>query len=173
MRPVPSALTVITSFHPSNNEDGSKTPGEQHGLLVSSFNTVTLSPKPFASFNIKLPSKTYSAITASRFFTASGIDNPRTAGAFVYGKNSEWKEMVEASGRLKKGMGGLWWMRCEWVENTSVRVGDHMIMVGRVKEAGRYEDEGAGYKRLVYADGEYWRLGGMVSDRGDEPPENQ
>lgn len=81
--------------------------------------------------------------------------------------------MVEASGRLKKGMGGLWWMRCEWVENTSVRVGDHMIMVGRVKEAGRYEDEGAGYKRLVYADGEYWRLGGIVSDRGDEPPENQ
>ena len=175
MRSVPHALTIITSHHSLIlSEVDPEAPGEQHGLLVSSFNTVTLHPKPFVSFNIKLPSKTYSAITASRYFTASGIDSPQTAHAFVNGKHGGVQEMVEQSGRLKNGLGGLWWMRCEWQEYMSVKIGDHMVMVGRVKEAGMYEDSArAEDKRLIYADGEYWRLGEAISSRGDEPPDNE
>lgn len=87
MRLVPHPLTIILATPlPSSS---SSTPGpppqpnEPTGLLVSSFNTVTLTPDPYVSFNIKLPSATHAAILASGTFTASGINKSWLARKFL------------------------------------------------------------------------------------------
>ena len=138
------------------------------GLLVSSFNTVTLTPKPYVSFNIKLPSMTYSAIQASHVFTASGLKDARVANAFVkprrtYGepcRGNVWRHLAESDGRLKEGKGGTWWMRCRLLRDQCVEVGDHVIVVAKVVASGGYESgEGIG---LVYAEGGYRKVGEVV-----------
>ena len=138
------------------------------GLLVSSFNTITLYPKPSVSFNIQLPSSTYNTIRASGGFTASGLKDARVADAFVKRKPTHadplgehvWRDLVESDGRLKTGQGGTWWMRCRLSKDKCVEVGDHMMVVGKVLECGGYEGgEGMG---LVYAQGGYRKVGEAV-----------
>lgn len=157
MRLVPHHLTAIVSIDPS-----SPLPS---GLLVSSFNTVTLSPIPMVSFNIKLPSSTYTAIRASRSFTASAINSAPTARMLVDGRPDH---VVATSGRLKMGAGGVWWMRCTWVPEKSMEVGDHMIVVGEVMETGKYGEGGEG-RVVVYLNGGYRSLdsclNSLVQDR--------
>ena len=135
---------------------------------MSSFTTVTLSPKTHVSFNIKLPSHTFAAMQDSKVFTASGLKDTRVAEAFAKRKpkfGDEWceevqHELVEDDGRLKKGMGGTWWMRCRILPDKCVQVGDHVIVVAKVMESGGYEGgEGIG---LVYAEGDYRKVGEVV-----------
>ncbi len=166
MHPVPHALTVITSFQPGKNPGDNPEP---RGLLVSSFNTVTLSPRPYVSFNIKLPSSTWDAIKASRHFTASGIDSAATASAFTIGQASNeskdttggWaRKWVSKDGRLRNDWEAYWWMQCRWTTKQSLPVGDHLIAVGEVLQAGSYRK---GRERilknpLLYANGGYCRL---------------
>ena len=166
MRPVPHALTVITSFQPG------KDPGDEpepRGLLVSSFNTITLSPRPYVSFNIKLPSSTWDAIKASGHFTASGIDNSAIASAFTIGqadsgdkatKGGWGRDWISKDGRLRDPRVAYWWMQCRCTTKQSLLVGDHLIAVGEVLQAGEYW-----YGRtrqlkhpLLYMDGAYCRL---------------
>ena len=190
MRSTPNALTVITStsspeqyladpstalmnkhIEPARavEENDTDQPSQIAGLLVSSFNTVTLTPKPYVSFNIKLPSRTYATIKASGGFTASGLRDARIADALVKRRyipwdphaDSFWHDWVENDGRLKKGKGGTWWMRCRLLGEKCVEVGDHMIVVAKVLECGGYEGgEGVG---LVYAEGGYRKVG-QVAD---------
>ena len=190
MRSTPNALTVITSTSspeqyladpftalmnkrtepaPAVEENDTDQRPKIAGLLVSSFNTVTLTPKPYVSFNIKLPSCTYATIKASGGFTASGLQDARVADAFVKRRNIPldphadglWHDWVESDGRLKKGKGGTWWMRCRLLREKCVEVGDHMIVVAKVLECGGYEGgEGIG---LVYAEGGYRKVG-QVAD---------
>ena len=189
MRSTPNPLTVIISCSPSlqSQDDASATLKNQRnisapevngndvdpipeitGLLVSSFNTVTLTPKPYVSFNIQIPSSTYWAIKASNEFIASGLKDARVADAFVkrrptrgdfYGDNV-WRGLAEIDGRLKEGMGGTWWMRCRLLEDKCVQVGDHVVVVAKVVESGGYEGgEGIG---LVYAEGNYRKVGEVI-----------
>lgn len=67
-----------------------------------------------------------------------------------------WKGFVGEEGMLKEG-GGVWWMKCIWEEGMSVEVGDHVVVVGRVVEAGRYEG-GRGRVGMVWMDGGYGRV---------------
>ena len=166
MRPVPHALTVITSFQP---EKGPGDEPEPRGLLVSSFNTISLSPRPYVSFNIKLPSSTWDAIEASGHFTASGIDNSAIARAFTIGRADSgdkatkggWaRDWISKDGRLRDPRVAYWWMRCRCITKQSLLVGDHRIAVGEVLQAGEYW-----YGRtrqlerpLLYMDGAYCRL---------------
>lgn len=166
MRPVPHALTVITAFQPG--KDPEKEP-QPRGLLVSSFNTVTLSPRPYVTFNIKLPSSTWDAIKASRHFTASGIDNSETATAFTIGQTDigdrdtkgGWaRDWISKDGRLRDHRVAYWWMKCRCTTTQSLLVEDHLIAVGEVLEAGEYW---TGRTRilespLLYANGGYCRL---------------
>lgn len=60
---------------------------------------------------------------------------------------------------MKEGFagGGVWWMRCAWEREMSAEVGDHVVVVGRVLEAGEYTGE----RKLlagVYVDGGYRRV---------------
>ena len=169
MRSAPNALTVITSCpsphlyrdnpsaasenehvelapQPKEEDDMHQLP-RISGCLVSSFNTVTLTPKPYVSFNIRLPSFTYSTIQASNGFTASGLKDARVADGFV-NRKFKWNDphgpyggsflhgSVEADGRLKKGKGGTWWMRCRLLGEKCVEVGDHVVVVAKVLECG-------------------------------------
>lgn len=194
MRSTPNPLAVITSRlpprppqddayawlgnqrnepAPEGKENAMDQPPKFTGLLVSSFNTVTLAPKPYVSFNIRLPSCTYAAIVASKEFTASGLNDARVADAFVkrqfrtgvIREDNFWHGWVENDGRLKAGKGGTWWMRCRLSGDKCVEVGDHMVVVAKVVESGGYEGgEGIG---LVYAEGAYRKVGEVV-DIGEE-----
>ncbi len=172
----PSATSEIGHFEPApevaHNHHMDPLP-KVAGLLVSSFNTVTLTPKPYASFNIRLPSITYSIIKASNGFTASGLKDARVADAFAkrkftprdpYGENF-WRDLVEEDDRLKKDKGGTWWMRCRLQGDKCVEVGDHMIIVAKILECGGYEGgEGIG---LIHAEGGYRTVGEAVDVRGE------
>ncbi|PGH29122.1 hypothetical protein GX50_08127 [[Emmonsia] crescens] len=64
MRQVPHPVAIITSTDP-----GSPTVQTAfRGMTVSSFNTVTLYPETIVSFNVKLPSETFNAISSSSRF---------------------------------------------------------------------------------------------------------
>ncbi|KAI4120224.1 MAG: hypothetical protein LQ347_007130, partial [Umbilicaria vellea] len=78
MRAIPHPLALISCNAPSGSA----------GMLVSSFNTITLSPDPYISFNIKLPSRTYAAISShGRFHLhALNVTGIWLAQAFLDGK---------------------------------------------------------------------------------------
>ncbi|KAJ9487488.1 hypothetical protein VN97_g5807 [Penicillium thymicola] len=64
MRRVPYPVAIITATDPSGPEDTTSF----RGMTVSSFSTVTLTPQPVISFNVRRPSETLNALLASRRF---------------------------------------------------------------------------------------------------------
>jgi flavin reductase (DIM6/NTAB) family NADH-FMN oxidoreductase RutF len=66
MRHVPHPVAVITSSDISEHPQCG--PDTWRGITVSSFNTVTIHPRPVVSFNIKKLSATYDAIKSSGLF---------------------------------------------------------------------------------------------------------
>ncbi|KAL9103562.1 MAG: hypothetical protein Q9163_001400 [Psora crenata] len=154
MRAVPHALTVISSVP---REEGS----QPKGLLISSFNSVAVSPIPYVSFNIKVPSSTFDAIQSSKNFMASIVDDRATAHAFAKmatDENNQWQTMLEPDGKLKNGHGGMVWMSCKWIEGKKLEVADHAIVVGEVLEAGKYEDRDLAESALVHWQGQYTKV---------------
>ncbi|KAI4159325.1 MAG: hypothetical protein LQ342_006648 [Letrouitia transgressa] len=165
MRQVPHPLTVVIAQHPHQ-----PTPS---GLLVSSFNTVTLAPTPYVSFNLKLPSSTFAAIEASGRFTASAINSAQLARAFLNNGTAPAGSCAAATGvvqnvqngtLVKRGRGGVWWMHCVWTREKSTQVGDHLVIIGKVVQAGSYgaSESQAGDQRMVYLDGKYQYVGQIV-----------
>ena len=173
---MPHALAVITSRPgPKQYPDIEKPPAaaaagrpppKVAGLLVSSFNTVALTPHVYVSFNVRLPSNTYTGMQRYHGFTASGVKDPVVADAFVKRRHpsgdetepdeNRWQGLVTTDGKLKPGMGGTWWMHCRLVQEKCVEVGDHVIVVGEVLACGGYwRGEGTG---LVYAEGAYRKV---------------
>ncbi|KAJ5345066.1 FMN-binding split barrel-like protein [Penicillium brevicompactum] len=63
MRRVPYPVAIITATDPSGPQETSF-----RGMTVSSFSTVTLTPHPVISFNVRRPSETLNALLASRRF---------------------------------------------------------------------------------------------------------
>ena len=147
MRTVPHALAVITS----------KTPlGVTKGLVVSSFNTVTMHPKPYVTFNIKLPSSTYDAIARSRRFTITSIWSAATAKAFANPKFSAENPLpLEDSDPRSLHSGGLFSLDCKWIRVRSVKISDHVIMLGRVDEYHPGRPQNIAKPPLVYVKGDY------------------
>ncbi|KAJ5638001.1 hypothetical protein N7490_007880 [Penicillium lividum] len=64
MRRVPYPVAIITATDPTGPQGASSF----RGMTVSSFNTVTLTPHPVISFNVRRPSETLNALLASRRF---------------------------------------------------------------------------------------------------------
>lgn len=160
MRTQPHSLCAVVS------SDASNLPAQQSAplsaLLVSSFNTVTLSPRPYVSFNIKTPSTTLDAIRASRSFTVSGLGQKAVAEAFVTSRakaKEEWVSLVGAKGEVTGTAGGRWWMRCEYQSEMDMTVGDHVIVVGEVVELGAFVGDNIESEGLIYLDGKYRRIG--------------
>ncbi|KAJ5934870.1 hypothetical protein N7466_004417 [Penicillium verhagenii] len=64
MRRVPYPVAIITATDPT----GAPGTSSFRGMTVSSFNTVTLTPNPVISFNVRRPSETLNSLLASRRF---------------------------------------------------------------------------------------------------------
>jgi flavin reductase (DIM6/NTAB) family NADH-FMN oxidoreductase RutF len=76
MRRVPYPVAIITATDPSGPDDITSF----RGMTVSSFSTVTLTPQPVISFNVRRPSETLNALLASRRFLVHLLA-PRSATA--------------------------------------------------------------------------------------------
>ncbi|KAL4781441.1 flavin reductase like domain-containing protein [Aspergillus varians] len=88
MRQVPYPVAIITSTdpnpsttHPESKSKSRSDPTSQfRGMTVSSFNTVTLTPQPVISFNVRRPSETLHALLSSgRFLVHLLATNQHTA----------------------------------------------------------------------------------------------
>ncbi|KAJ5898982.1 hypothetical protein N7495_003726 [Penicillium taxi] len=76
MRQVPYPVAIITATDPTGAQDTTSF----RGMTVSSFNTVTLTPNPVISFNVRRPSETLNALLASgRFLVHLLAPEPATA----------------------------------------------------------------------------------------------
>lgn len=76
MRRVPYPVAIVTSTDPSGPAGATSF----RGMTVSSFNTVTLTPHPVISFNVRRPSETLTALLASgRFLVHLLSPEPATA----------------------------------------------------------------------------------------------
>ena len=138
MRTVPHPVMVVTAEERN---------GKSKGLLVSSFNTVTLSPEPIVSFNIKLPSSTYDGILRSRRFSISAVWCPDTAHAFATGNSKGLPNDLHERRAFA--------LRCEWLEHKSVEIHDHVIMLGRVLEYIPPLPTREATTPLIYSQGDY------------------
>ncbi|KAL9589594.1 MAG: hypothetical protein Q9203_001601 [Teloschistes exilis] len=152
----------------------SKDSSHPTGLLVSSFNTVTLDPVPHVSFNLKLPSSTYDEIKKSKAFTASAITRVQMAREFLLDKTDPRHAIAfrsnvnnHGNGKLSQEKGAIWWMRCQWLEDKSVQVGDHVVVIGEVISAGFYKvPDMHGRvvdKPLLYGQGQFRYAGPQIS----------
>ncbi|MCJ1440562.1 MAG: hypothetical protein MMC23_001047 [Stictis urceolatum] len=158
-------LSSSTSTSTSTSTPPSPSPSS--GLLVTSFNTITLTPTPLVSFNIKLPSRTYNAISSSSTFTVSPLWDPHAARHFsnYYAKGAPWRfqksPMDEFGSWLEERR--VWGLECEWLRDKSVEVGDHVLMVGKGKRWLPGLVTASGRKTLVY-EGQKLRVVGHSAD---------
>ncbi len=153
---------------------------------MSSFTTLTLTPTPIITFNIRRPSQTLTAIAESKQFfihilsaTESGA---RVADAFTRG-NGPGSDVfhnplftvlkrrgADLDGSLDPPLlaaeGITKVLRCELKEGQGlVEVGDHVLVLGRVLSiiepsvGQRHDDEQSG---LCYLDREYRQVGSVI-----------
>ena len=141
MQRVPHAVAVVTPS--SSDRDGPPATDNQSpldlGLIISSFNTVTLEPDPVVSFNVKLPSRTYEAILqCGGYFEISPlweqlatrfINAPK---APMFDKNGQRnsKSLLPSYSRLHRGR--MFGLKCQLLERKTVNIEDHLILVGKV-----------------------------------------
>ena len=173
MRLVPHPVAVITSTDPTPSQPGDS----WRGATVSSFNTVTFTPSPIISFNIKRQSATFTAIANSRLFNVhllnEGSESERIAGKFASGNEGRpfhdgdskiegFVRREEEKDRRKPpvlGSGGVTAFRlaCEHVQDKTVDIGDHVVVFGRVIEVEEFESSPS-RPCLVYVDRKYGRV---------------
>lgn len=79
MRRVPYPIAIITATDPTGPFDATSF----RGMTVSSFNTVTLTPHPVISFNVRRPSETLNALVASRRFLVHLLAPGRTTATLA------------------------------------------------------------------------------------------
>ena len=187
MRRIPHPVVIITASVP---HEANQSPLETtfRGMTVSSFNTVTLDPTPLVSFNVRTPSATHTALTASGIFLAHFLSSTafgaRIADVFAKGNNATgqaFKDLaIDGRGNVKIftgpeirgaplliGSGVLRALRCRVLPGKEIVVGDHVVLVAEVvgiletprNEAGVNNGEEMG---LMYVDQGYKRIGAAI-----------
>ena len=170
MRLIPQGLVLVLANKPSRKMRTDSLPWlGNKGMLASSFNSVTIKPEPFVSFNVKIPSRTFEEIKETGSFTVLAVNNAFLADAFT--GNSEDSDIVldrmrrsTPAGLARQGV--IWWMQCELMPEKSVTVGDHIIVVGRVA----CMDAFPGMLReqaLLYSNGSYRLPGARIKPEND------
>lgn len=169
MRLMPHGLVLVFARKTSSPPNTFRWRGEQ-GMLISSFNSLTTCPEPHISFNVRLPSSTFTEINETGLFVVVAVSNSKVAVAFT----KPWKDrsiifenlMSKKTPEPFTPQGVVWWMRCEMMRQHCVEVGDHMIVVGRVIAQGTY-DRVDRQEALVYSNGKYRLLGDSVIPESD------
>ena len=151
MRNVPYPVMIITAGH----KDGS----DRAGMLVSSFNTLTLSPYPIITFNIKIPSSTYSAIQVANKFTVFAPKSVEQAKAYSMGPQAiadfyNNEQFIRGS-RKRFPSRSAFRFHCQWLRDQSVCISDHMVMVGRVLSVVEKQQKDKKPSMLIYSNGQF------------------
>ena len=162
MRHSASSLVIVTSFN-----DGSEPDDEVFGMLAASFTPVSLHPDPYVSFNIKLPSRTYEQMARKGKFMVFAPRDATLCAAFAAPgpKHTLIQEILTRRRALFSRRRVLWWARCQLLQDKSITVGDHMIVVGKVTQVQKPQP----IKTLdivVYADREYHTIGPRLQPLG-------
>lgn len=128
-------------------------------MTVSSFNTVTLHPKPVISFNVHHPSETLLALqSSSRFLVhllAPGAAAARLARDFARGNENldlgefEWdyhkylprlrrrrqqQQSQEEEGEKHEREDFSFVLECQYIPDKTIQVYDHIIVLGTVEK---------------------------------------
>lgn len=170
MRLIPQGLVLVfANEHLKNMGTDSLSWLGKKGMLVSSFNSITIEPEPFVSFNVKVPSSTFEEIKETGSFTVLAVNNAYVANAFT--AQSEESNIV--LDRMKRStptglanQGFIWWMQCEFMPEKSVTVGDHVIVVGRVAGLGTFPGM-LQEQALLYSSGSYRLPGARIKPEND------
>lgn len=159
MRHVPHPVAVITATDISVNPEGG--PQGWRGATVSSFNTVTLSPAPVVSFNIRKISSTFDAMRSSGLFNvhllSEALEATDIASKFASGNASspfhDEEGEIESFAHLTDPVktapssrlppilqsrdedGQLmvpFRLHCRFLGDKVVEIGDHVVLFGEV-----------------------------------------
>lgn len=180
MRHMPHSVVVATASTGTDDESSGF-----RGMTVSSFTTLTLTPIPIVTFNIRKPSQTLDAIKKTRKFlihvlsaTESGA---RVADVFTKGNGRNvfaspvFEVLRMRSGDFKSqppllsSPGIIKVLRCQLREdptNGLLEIGDHVLVLGDVvsiiepppSQTGEEGEDGG----LCYIDREYRRVGSII-----------
>lgn len=145
MRTVPHPVMVVSV----DQEYGKQT--RLRGMVVSSFNTVSLYPEAIVSFNVKLPSATYEAMVARGYFTVSALWAAETAQAFLQSVPGD--ETLQ--NRLASGT--RFTLQCQWLKDKSIHIADHMVILGKVLHISQPDPTMATKAQLCYHHGQYYQ----------------
>ncbi|KAF2201325.1 hypothetical protein GQ43DRAFT_440709 [Delitschia confertaspora ATCC 74209] len=177
MRHVPHPTIVITAVL----RDHKTLKSTPQAMCASSFNTITIAPVPTIAFNIKLPSRTWDAITsnsghfrihilknsekgamiADAFTRGDAAAGFKTLGPIVKTEPEEL-EMHKEFSRVPRieDDAVMTVLDCKLVKEMRVR--DHVITVSEV-ESIHWDGEGG--DTLMYVDGAFKQIGKTVWDR--------
>ncbi|KAL3419576.1 flavin reductase like domain-containing protein [Phlyctema vagabunda] len=172
MRTLPHSVVVLTTTDSTSGSSNS----QSRGMTLSSFTTLTLTPQPIVTFNIRRPSLTLSALMASKTFnihilsaTPSGA---QLADAFTRGNNGRdpFADAIQTVQGLDvneslvlNAPGVLRVLKCCLLEDSGcVEVGDHGLVLGRVLDIVHGQAEEDEVHGLCYADGRYRGVGGII-----------
>ena len=185
MRLVPQALAVAVAGRRRDAAASDREP--ERGLLVSSWTVVTLDPRPVVAFSVRVPSATYDAIRAQRWFRLYAVGDAETADGFVGPAPPEAAPRMtslttrtpettalEAKRRLRTRRrlerSALWGLECRTVRDEDWgRVGDHVLVMGEVEGSWWppwQEQQAGGRQAVLYQGGEYRAVGARLETAG-------
>jgi len=213
MRSLPHSVVVLTTSLPryplpdsetppgSPQEPMPTTPLDYRAMTLSSFTTLTLTPEPVITFNIKTPSRTLEALSQSRHFLIhilkANRNGMKVADIFTKGNANSISLFLRQPNEvfrvrkvklntgiimpLLKADGVDKVLRCvvmgsgqdgreegKWSEQSGsglVRVGDHVLVLGKVEEImGGGKRWKGGRSGLSYVDGRYRRVGAVIEE---------
>ena len=137
-------------------------------MLAASFTPVSLHPDPYVSFNIKLPSRTYEQMARKGKFMVLAPGDATLCAAFAAPgpKHTLIQEILSPKGAAPSRKRVLWWARCQLLQDKSITVGDHMIVVGKVTQVQkpRFSKK---LNIIVYAEREYHTIGPRLQPLDD------
>ena len=187
MRKMPHSVVVATT-----STGGSGNP-QFRGMTVSSFTTLTLTPAPIVTFNIRRPSRTLDAIRESRQFlihilsatdagaaVAHNFTQGNSGDVFAGQKFAVWNCGSKCPLPLLASPGVMKVLRCKLREGNPedglVEVGDHVLVLADVesiieppptKHRAALEDRG-----LSYLDRAYREVGEVIEVVDPKEDEN-
>jgi flavin reductase (DIM6/NTAB) family NADH-FMN oxidoreductase RutF len=194
LRHITQPVALVTSFARKNNEpDKTK---RARGITVSSFSTVTLHPVPVVSFNIRVPSRSWDAISESGHLRVHLLkatpEGAAAAHAFTlpYDLPHEPFEHLSRPGvhatMFHKSLKPAMSPRIRWKEaihadavakllpEKCIQVGDHMIVVAEVVDVNLSTDHVAsGAGALAYGMKGYRQLGSEIKPMELKPAEKE
>lgn len=183
MRLVPHPVAIVTSTDNTSASIDKHVPHRWRGATVSSFNTVTLSPTPVVSFNIKRQSATFTAIDSSGLFNihllSHAIEAQAIAARFASGnalnpfhnKQQAIEEFVRQNENdshdslppviqtkdesLAREAITAFRLQCQYLQDKTVDIGDHVVVFGQVMETEKATES---IPCLVYVDQRYGKI---------------